>query len=88
MGYKIKPNKSMKARFKVTKTGKLKAHHAKTSHLRSRRTSKLKRRLGRAGVIFEGNARNFRRFMGVGHLHPAKVAHKRALAAKAEPAAA
>jgi large subunit ribosomal protein L35 len=46
MAYKMKPNKSVLSRFKVTKTGKLKRHHAKTSHLMSGRTSKTKRRLG------------------------------------------
>ncbi|MGE5611982.1 MAG: large ribosomal subunit protein bL35 [Bacillota bacterium] len=90
MAYKLKPNKSMLSRFKVTKTGKLKFHHAKTSHLQSARSSKTKRRLGRPAVLFEGNARNLRRLMGAGHLNPARTAHLRALAAKeaAQPAAA
>jgi large subunit ribosomal protein L35 len=91
MAYKLKPNKSMLSRFKVTKTGKVKHHRAKTSHLQSARSSKTKRHLGRPSVLFEGNARNLRRLMGAGHLNPIRTAHLRALAAKqkeAQPAAA
>jgi len=82
MGYKLKPNKAMLSRFKVSKRGKLKRHHAKTSHLMSARDSKTKRRLGRPAVLFEGLARNLRKHMGVGHLHPAKFQHEKALATK------
>lgn len=91
MAYKLKPNKSMLSRFKVTKTGKLKHHHAKTSHLQSARSAKTKRRLGRAAILFEGNARNLRRMMGAAHLNPKRTAHERALAAQqqeAQPVAA
>ena len=70
MGYKLKPNKAVKKRFKVTATGKLKRHHSLTSHLRSARTSKKKRELRRPEVLFEGIARNMRKLMGVGHKHP------------------
>ncbi len=82
MGYKFKPSKSVAKRFKVTKTGKLKHRHEKTSHLRSSRDSALKRRLGRASVLAEGHAKNMRRFMGVAKLKPNKTAHERALKAK------
>ena len=82
MGYKLKPNKSMKSRFKVTKTGKLKRHHAKTSHLMSGRNSKTKRRLGRPAILHEGLARNMRRMMGLAHLNPIRTAHERAAAAR------
>src|SRR3954469_18837235 len=54
MGYKLKPSKGVAKRMKVTKTGKLKHRHEKNSHLRSARTSKTKRHLGRAGVLHEG----------------------------------
>jgi large subunit ribosomal protein L35 len=82
MGYKLKPNKAMLSRFKVSKRGKLKRHHAKTSHLMSARDSKTKRQLGRPAVLYEGLARNLRKHMGVGHLHPAKIQHEKALAMK------
>ena len=82
MGYKLKPNKSIMSRFKVTKRGKLKRHHAKTSHLMSARTSKTKRRLGRPAILHEGLARNLRKHIGMGHKHPAKTEHEKALAMK------
>ncbi len=88
MAYKFKPSKSVVKRFKVTKTGKLKHCHEKTSHLRSGRDSALKRRLGRAGVLAEGHAKNMRRYMGVAKLKPNKVIHERGLKAKAAAAAA
>lgn len=85
MAYKFKPNKSVAKRFKVSKTGKLKRGHSKTSHLMSARTSKTKRKLGRPAILFEGHARNMRKLMGVSHLNPARAAHERAqAAAKAE----
>ena len=91
MGYKQKPNKSVAKRFKVSKTGKLKRHHAYTSHLMSARPSNVRRKLRRSAVLFEGLAKNMRRLMGVEKLRPNKIAHDRALAAaaktKAEPSA-
>ena len=82
MAYKMKPNKSVLSRFKVTKTGKLKRRHAKTSHLMSGRSANKKRKLGRPAIVAEGIARVHRRLMGVSWMKPAKVAHERALAAK------
>ncbi len=87
MAYKFKPNKAVSKRFKVTKTGKLKAHHGFTSHLMSARSGNKRRHLGRAAVLFEGHAKNMRYMMGVSKIKPAKIAHERALAAKAELAA-
>lgn len=83
MGYKLKTNKTVQKRFKVTATGKLKCGHAKTSHLMSARTSKTKRHLGRPGLVYEPVAKNMRRLMGKSHLNPIRTAHKRALAAQA-----
>ena len=57
MGYKFKPNKGVAKRMKVTATGKLKHRHEKLSHLRSNRTGKLKRALGRPSVLAEGHSR-------------------------------
>ena len=65
MGYKLKPNKAVAKRFKVTAKGKLKRHHSLTSHLRSSRSPKKKRHLRRPAILFEGLARNMRRLMGV-----------------------
>jgi large subunit ribosomal protein L35 len=80
MGYKLKPNKGVMSRFRVTATGKLKHGHELTSHLRSSRTAKKKRHLGRPGVLDEGHARRFRGIMAISGLKPAKTAHERALA--------
>lgn len=89
MAYKLKPNKSVLKRFKVSKTGKLKRHHAKTSHLMSGRSPAKKRHLRRVALVYEPVARNMRRLMCVSHLNPIKIAHQRALRAlKAEKALA
>ena len=70
MAYKLKPNKAVAKRFKVTATGKLKRGHSLTSHLRSARTAKKKRELRRPEILFEGHARNMRKLMGIGGKHP------------------
>ena len=88
MGYKFKPSKSVAKRFKVTKTGKVKRHHCLTSHLMSSRSGNKRRHLRKSAILAEGHARNMRRYMGVSKLKPAKIAHERALAAKAKEAAA
>ena len=87
MGYKFKPNKGVAKRMKVTKTGKIKHRHEKNSHLRSGRSSQLKRKLGRPGVLAEGHSRNMRRLLGLTKLKPNKLIHERALAEK-QPATA
>jgi large subunit ribosomal protein L35 len=82
MGYKLKPNKGVAKRLRVTATGKLKHSHELTSHLRSSRSAKKKRQLGRASVLDEGHARRFRGLMAISGLKPAKIAHERALSQK------
>ena len=82
MGYKFKPAKAVAKRFKVTKTGKLKRHHAFTSHLMSARPANKRRKLRRSAILFEGHARNMRAMMGISHLKPAQTEHERALAEK------
>ena len=82
MGYKFKPNKGVSKRMRISKTGKLKHRHEKNSHLRSGRTSGLKRKLGRTGVLAEGHSRNMRRFIGLSKQKPLRAAHEKALAEK------
>jgi len=84
MAYKFKPNKSVAKRFKVSKTGKLKRHHAFTSHLMSARDSNTRRKLRKSAVLFEGHAANIRKLMGIHKLKPAKIAHEKKLAAAKE----
>lgn len=88
MGQKAyKPCKGMLKRFKVTGTGKVKRRCTHNSHLNSGRDGNMRRRTGRAKVMFEGHARNIRRFVGLSKLKPMKIAHERALASDAQPAA-
>jgi len=84
MGYKYKPSKSVKKRFKVTKTGKVKGHHGFTSHLMSSRPAHKRRKLRKPQLLHEGQARNMREFMGVSGKKPLRTAHKRRLAAAAK----
>jgi large subunit ribosomal protein L35 len=86
VGYKTKPNKSVAKRFKVTKTGKLKRHHAYTSHLMSARPANVRRKLRKAAILSETHAKNMRRLMCVSKLKPKKAAHERALAAQKKAA--
>lgn len=87
MAYKRKPNKGMSKRFKVSATGKVMHRHEKSTHLRSRRSANLKRRLGRPGLLSETHAGNIRRYLTVSGTKPRRIAHERALAEK-QPAAA
>ena len=79
MAYKYKPSKAVAKRFRASGTGKLKRQHSLTTHLRSARPSKKKRHLRRAEVLFEGHARNMRRFMGIDGKNPKRIAHERRL---------
>ena len=88
MAYKLKPNKCVAKRFKVTKTGKLKRHHSKTSHLMSARTSAKKRELRRPELLSESFAKNMRKLMGISGLNPKRTAHRRRLKALAAAKAA
>ena len=80
MGYKLKPHKGVASRFKVTASGKLKHRHELNSHLRSNRSAKKKRHLGRPSILDEGHAKRFRRLLAISGLKPAKTRHERELA--------
>ena len=84
MGYKFKPNKSVLSRFKVTATGKLKRHHAKTSHLLSTRNGNTLRKLGRSAITSETHAPRLRKLIGKKGLNPNRIKHERAVAAAAK----
>ena len=84
MGYKFKPNKSVKKRLRMTANGKLKHGHSFHTHLMSSRPAKKRRKTRRAGLVFEGAARNMRKLMGVGGIHPGKIRHERELELKLE----
>ncbi|MGE0141780.1 MAG: 50S ribosomal protein L35 [Planctomycetota bacterium] len=48
---KLKTRKAVVKRMKLTKTGKVKRHHAFTSHLLVRRSRKRKRKLRAAAIL-------------------------------------
>jgi large subunit ribosomal protein L35 len=79
--YKMKRNKAALSRFKVSKTGKVKRHHAFTSHLLSARSSKRKRHLRRGAIMCESIAGNVRRLMGFDHKNPLRAAHEKRIRA-------
>jgi large subunit ribosomal protein L35 len=87
MAYKHKPHKGIAKRMRVSATGKIKHRHEKNSHLRSRRSANLKRRLGRSSVLAEGLSRNMRRLLGVTGTRPNQIAAERKLAEKKKEAA-
>ena len=84
MGYKFKPNKSVKKRFGVSKTGKVKRHHSFTSHLMSSRSANKRRKLRQGEILFEGHAKNMRALMGMSGVRPNQIAHRRRLKAAAQ----
>lgn len=48
---KMKTNKSIASRFRVTKNGKLKRTHPGRSHILTKKTSKRKRQLKRPSLV-------------------------------------
>ncbi len=81
MAYKLKPNKSIAKRFKVTATGKLKHHHCYTSHLMSSRPANKRRKLRGSAVLAEGISKYLRKFMLV-NKSPGQIRHEREIAAR------
>ena len=47
----MKTHSGAKKRFKVTGTGKLKRHHANSSHLKRKKSKKAKLRLRHAAIV-------------------------------------
>lgn len=48
---KIKSNRSAAKRFKVTGTGKIVRHHAKSAHIKTKKSPKLKRNLRASAIV-------------------------------------
>lgn len=55
---KMKTNSSAKKRFSVTGTGKIKRKHAFKSHILTKKTTKAKRALTKAGLVHERDMNN------------------------------
>jgi large subunit ribosomal protein L35 len=61
----MKTRKAVKARFKVTGTGKLKRRHPGKRHLLTKKSANRKRRLKRAALVDKGQVKMYSRLMGV-----------------------
>ena len=55
---KLKTKKGVVKRMKLTKSGKVKRHHAFTSHIMVRRSRKRKRKLRQASVLLGKHGKN------------------------------
>jgi len=60
---KMKRNKSVAKRFKITASGKVKRSHAFKSHILTKKTPKRKRHLRKAAVCASGDARRMKRLL-------------------------
>lgn len=60
---KMKTKKSVKSRFKVTGTGKLKRTRPGRRHILTKKTSKRKRKLRRPALVSPGHAKVYKKIM-------------------------
>ena len=60
---KMKTNKAMKARFKVTGTGKLVRHKQGRKHILTKKSSNKKRQLGREVLVCDSHAAKYKRMI-------------------------
>ena len=63
---KLKTNRSVKKRFKITKKGKVKRHKAYKGHLLTWKSSKRKRSLRRAALVSSSEAGSIRKLLPYG----------------------
>jgi large subunit ribosomal protein L35 len=61
---KMKSHSGAKKRFKLTGKGKVKAHHAMTSHILGKKSAKRKRRLGQETVLTGSDASRAKKLLG------------------------
>ncbi len=62
---KAKTRKAVKARFKVTGTGKLVRQHPGRRHILTKKSSKRKRQLRRPALVDKGQTKMYAHLMGV-----------------------
>ena len=60
---KLKTNKGVAKRFKVTKKGKIKRHHAGHSHILTKKGKKRKRRLRSATLVDSVDVKRLKKLM-------------------------
>lgn len=62
---KVKTKKAVKARFKVTATGKIMQGHPGKRHILSKKSSKRKRQLKKQSEVNKAQSKTYARLMGV-----------------------
>ncbi len=62
---KMKTNKAVKSKIKITATGKILVNKAGRRHLLTKKTSKRKRHMRRKEVVCAPETKNFKKRMGV-----------------------
>ncbi len=62
---KIKTNRSAAKRFKVTGSGKIVRHHAKSAHIKTKKSPKLKRHLRSSAIIRKCDEKRIFRMLGI-----------------------
>jgi len=62
---KMKTKAGAKKRFKLTGTGKLKRKHAFKSHILTKKETKQKRNLTKAGIVHKADMNNIKHQLGL-----------------------
>lgn len=62
---KMKTRKSVKARFKLTATGKLKRNHPGRRHILTKKSSKRKRHLAKKAIVDKALEKTYKQLMVV-----------------------
>ena len=62
---KVKTKKAVKARFKVTATGKIMQGHPGKRHILAKKSSKRKRQLKKQSEVNKAQSKTYARLMGV-----------------------
>lgn len=62
---KIKTNRSAAKRFKLTGTGKIVRHHAKSAHIKTKKSPKLKRHLRASAIVRKADEKRIYRMLVV-----------------------
>ena len=62
---KMKTNSSAKKRFKLTGSGKIKRKHAYKSHILTKKTTKQKRNLTKAGLVHESDEKRIKNLLNI-----------------------
>ena len=64
---KIKTSRAAAKRFRYTGTGKIRRAKAYKSHILTKKTTKRKRKLRKAGLVDASNEKQIRRLLPYGH---------------------